>query len=310
MHRIMLKIGDALNNDHLIKQCMVVTGLVSIIIPTKNSSATILSCLESIKNQTYSNIEIIVVDSIDSGDGTKEICEREQVTVFQSDWKTLGARYLGLKKSSGEYILSIDSDQTLEKTCIQTCIDTIVAKGYDMLCLEELTYNPQTFFQKLFAAHRLMTYDEQSDMRVNPIYGSLVPRFYRRSILEKAFDMIPKAILPFCFSVEDNITYYEASKLSNRVGIIHSTIWHQDPKNLIEYWPKLMRYGKNMRELARTGYYPCLISLGSSWSHLLSRERKKRKIRNRSRLSKNKILSSILLFLTEPAFVIGFYSSR
>ena len=77
--------------------------LVSVVIPTKNSSSTIASCLDSVKNQTYLNIEIIVIDG-NSTDGTKEYCEKNKVNFFNSDWKLLGARYVGLKKSSGEYI--------------------------------------------------------------------------------------------------------------------------------------------------------------------------------------------------------------
>ena len=49
--------------------------LVSVIIPTYNSSRTLEKCLESIKNQTYKNIEIIVVDN-NSTDNTKEIAKK------------------------------------------------------------------------------------------------------------------------------------------------------------------------------------------------------------------------------------------
>ncbi len=49
--------------------------LVSVIIPTYNSSRTLEKCLESIKNQTYKNVEIIVVDN-NSTDNTKEIAKK------------------------------------------------------------------------------------------------------------------------------------------------------------------------------------------------------------------------------------------
>jgi probable beta-1,3-galactosyltransferase len=49
--------------------------VVSVIIPTYKSSRTLEKCLESIKNQTYKNIEIIVVDN-NSTDNTKEIAKK------------------------------------------------------------------------------------------------------------------------------------------------------------------------------------------------------------------------------------------
>jgi cellulose synthase/poly-beta-1,6-N-acetylglucosamine synthase-like glycosyltransferase len=49
--------------------------LVSIIIPTRNSARTLEKCLESIKHQTYSNIEVIVVDNF-SDDETIEIAKK------------------------------------------------------------------------------------------------------------------------------------------------------------------------------------------------------------------------------------------
>jgi glycosyltransferase involved in cell wall biosynthesis len=55
--------------------------LVSVIIPTYNSSRTLEKCLESIKNQSYKNIEIIVVDN-NSKDNTKEIALKFTDKVF------------------------------------------------------------------------------------------------------------------------------------------------------------------------------------------------------------------------------------
>ena len=55
--------------------------LVSVIIPSKNSSKTLSICLDSIKNQDYENIEIIVVDN-HSIDNTLEIAKRYTNTVY------------------------------------------------------------------------------------------------------------------------------------------------------------------------------------------------------------------------------------
>jgi len=56
--------------------------LVSVIIPTKNSGSTIGNCLESIMTQTYTNIEIVVVDNY-SNDNTQEIAEKYTEKVIE-----------------------------------------------------------------------------------------------------------------------------------------------------------------------------------------------------------------------------------
>jgi len=54
---------------------------VSVIVPTKNSSRTLERCSKSIKNQSYKNVEIIVVDN-NSTDNTKEIAQKYTDKVF------------------------------------------------------------------------------------------------------------------------------------------------------------------------------------------------------------------------------------
>lgn len=266
------------------------TDLVSVIIPTRNSSATISLCLESIKKQTYPHIEIIIVDT-NSADGTVEFCKERGIEVIDTDWKLLGSRYIGLLKSSGKYILVLDSDQFLERTCVQRCVSMM--KDHDMLCLEEKTYNPKTIVEKMLDADRRLIH-EHADLQLHPLYGALAPRFYRRSILEKVFSAIPEEILPFIVAGEDAIVYYEASKLSSKVGIVRDALWHKEPGSLMELWHKNRGYGKSARQMVRTGHYSSLF-------------RTKLRLRKTRGLSKNKIISSVLLLLKAPAYIIGFY---
>jgi glycosyltransferase involved in cell wall biosynthesis len=95
--------------------------LVSVIIPTYNSSKTIEKCLKSIEDQTYKNIEIIVFDNY-SSDKTTEFVSRFRVNVFCANTTTPGAKNLGISKSNGEFLLFVDADMILEQKVVEQCV--------------------------------------------------------------------------------------------------------------------------------------------------------------------------------------------
>ena len=99
-------------------------SLVSIIIPTKNSSTTLGACLKSIKNQTYKNIELIVVDN-NSTDETKVIAKKYTDKVFNKGPERSAQRNYGVKQSNGEYTLIIDSDMELSEKVVENCVKKI-----------------------------------------------------------------------------------------------------------------------------------------------------------------------------------------
>ena len=86
--------------------------MVSVIIPTRNRSSTILRAVDSVLGQTYKDIELIVVD--DAGeDGTPSLLkERPQVRIITFDFPkgVSAARNAGVAVSSGEWIAFLDSD--------------------------------------------------------------------------------------------------------------------------------------------------------------------------------------------------------
>jgi len=98
--------------------------LVSVIIPTYNSEKTLFKCLESIRNQTYPNIETIIVDKF-SCDDTQRIANLYNVIIIIEDLGMSAARNRGISESRGKYILSIDSDMELSSTVIEDCLKLI-----------------------------------------------------------------------------------------------------------------------------------------------------------------------------------------
>ena len=97
---------------------------VSVIIPTYNSAKTLWICLGSIENQTYDDLEVIVVDNF-SKDGTVEIAKSYGAKVIELRGERAKAKNVGLRFSKGEYVLFIDSDMELTPTVVEECVEKI-----------------------------------------------------------------------------------------------------------------------------------------------------------------------------------------
>jgi len=95
--------------------------LLSVIIPTKNEAINIKSCLKSIKNQSYQNIEIIVVDNF-SSDQTIKTTESLGAAVFKKGPERSQQRNFGARKAKGRYLLFLDADMTMETNVVKQAI--------------------------------------------------------------------------------------------------------------------------------------------------------------------------------------------
>lgn len=98
---------------------------ISVIVPVYNESKNISDCIESIRKQTYTNFEIIIVDDC-STDRSLAICEEiskkdARIALLAHD-KNMGianTRNTGLEAATGEYIMFVDGDDTLEKGTLE-----------------------------------------------------------------------------------------------------------------------------------------------------------------------------------------------
>lgn len=96
---------------------------ISIIIPVYNVENYLNQCLESVVNQTYQNLEIIVIND-GSTDNSAKICDEfaykdnRIIVIHKENGGISSARNIGIEKSSGEYIMFLDSDDWIE---LNTC---------------------------------------------------------------------------------------------------------------------------------------------------------------------------------------------
>jgi glycosyltransferase involved in cell wall biosynthesis len=103
--------------------------LVSIVIPCHNPSAYLTEALVSARNQTYSEIEIILVDDGSDQPLSKiilgEEARRADVCVSQSHLGLPAARNAGIGAARGKYILPLDADDVLRPEYVATCLATL-----------------------------------------------------------------------------------------------------------------------------------------------------------------------------------------
>jgi len=268
------------------------TPLVSITIPTKNSGDTIEECLKSARNQTYSNIELIVIDT-QSTDNTLEISKKYSSKIINTEWKLLGSRFLGLEASNGEYVLLLDSDQILYPDTVERLVEKI--KDYDMLCLEETSHNPRTFIEKLFDADRQLI-NSMPELHLDPMDGVMLARFYKKSILSNAFQKIPIEKLHDVGAHDHAIIYYEAYKISRKVSIVKKAVLHNEPSSFRELWCQNYKWGKSTKELIENNLYIELL-------------KKKTRFRKGTSLTVKSVQSTILMVLKAIPYFIGLKSS-
>jgi glycosyltransferase involved in cell wall biosynthesis len=127
--------------------------LVSVVITTKNEEKNIRNILESLKIQSYKNIEIIVVDN-NSTDRTKEIAQEYTDKVFNKGPERSSQRNFGVKQARGEYVLILDADMILAPEVIKECVEVISQdKEVKQLIIPEISEG-EGFWAKVKAFER------------------------------------------------------------------------------------------------------------------------------------------------------------
>ena len=111
--------------------------VVSVVVPVYNVKVYLDECLSGIVNQSYSNIEIIVVDD-GSTDGSGEMCDEWAAkdarikVIHQINGGLSAARNTGIDASTGRYIFFVDSDDYVETDSVQSLYECAVRNNSDL----------------------------------------------------------------------------------------------------------------------------------------------------------------------------------
>lgn len=122
------------------------SGLISIIIPIYNGEKYIDECLCSILKQTYTNIEIVIVNDGSSDGSINKLMnylnndKRIKLINLEYNAGVSNARYVGVKAAIGEWICFIDIDDYIKPYYIESFVKRITA-GINIYCIENIDEN-------------------------------------------------------------------------------------------------------------------------------------------------------------------------
>ncbi len=113
--------------------------LVSVIIPVYNNAAYLNQCLASVVDQTYQNLQIILVDDA-SGDESAlilrafaEVDTRIHVETHATNQGVSAARNTALQLVRGDYVIFVDADDWVEPNYVRHLVTKMVTEGYDLV---------------------------------------------------------------------------------------------------------------------------------------------------------------------------------
>ncbi|MBO5414736.1 MAG: glycosyltransferase [Bacilli bacterium] len=159
--------------------------LLTVIVPVYNVEKYLDTCIKSIINQTYSNLEIILVDD-GSKDDSGRICDKyaekdKRIKVIHKENEGLSeARNLGIKLSKGDYITFVDSDDYIDERMYEILIHDLEYYDVDIATCDYLRVedyskkaeisNEVNIYGKKEALCKLLKNEEYKDYAWNKVY--------------------------------------------------------------------------------------------------------------------------------------------
>lgn len=207
--------------------------LVSVIVTTKDEENVIRTLIQSVKQQTYKNIEIILVDN-NSKDNTLDIVNKfKKVKIYQYGPERSAQRNFGVKRSKGEYLFFLDADMELTPKVVEDCLNKTKLENLDSVVVPEESI-ASNFWGKVKAFERSF-YNEKGD----PITDAA--RFFSKQVFMKVGGYDEAITGPEDWDLPDRI-----KKAGFRTGRSTEKIYHHEQRiSLIALFRKKFYYGLN-----------------------------------------------------------------
>jgi glycosyltransferase involved in cell wall biosynthesis len=185
-------------------------NLISVIIPTYNRSHYLREAIESVLNQVYESIEIIVIDD-GSTDDTKGVVEKygERIKyIYQDNAGVTAARNTGTENAKGKFVAFLDDDDIWEANMLQKAIKMLDKAGEEV----GVAYVDCRYFR---ASDRKALFDKGMSQFSGDIFGELL----KANFIPINTVLIKKECFDKVKGFDENIEWYEDWDLLLRIAL-------------------------------------------------------------------------------------------
>ena len=310
---------------------------VSIIVPVYNVEKYLERCIHSLLKQTYTNLEIILIDD-GSTDESINICEKylridDRIVLYKKkNGGQSSARNYGLDKMTGKFVMFVDSDDWIHEKTVETLLDYLLDEDADIACCGITLTDGEKIFDSMFKnEERIRVFNNEKAMAMllknDGTSSNVVARIYKETIFDnlrfeegRAFE--DAAISYKFFSIAKKIVFLDEPFYFyfQRSG---STMGRRDLKIRLDeidaadgrYKYIKKYYKKEITEIAFAEYVydlvhvrQCFIRDGYNDKHIkrfinyVNKEKRENKYRYNRYLSNRKKIEAFLMFYLLPIF--------
>lgn len=207
---------------------------VSVIIPVYNGEKYLDNCIKSVADQTYENLEIIIIDD-GSTDRTVDICEEwkekdDRVRVLHKPNGGRGsARNAGLSMATGDYIHFVDADDWIEKDAIESLYKAMIKNNSDIVIGNMTSYNQSEkmynffidgndYYEKNYTPEEWFKNEYVYDKMLRQLFVVAWAKLYKRELFKNIYYTEKDHL------TEDDPTTWKIYLLANKITYINYRI--------------------------------------------------------------------------------------
>ncbi len=209
-------------------------ALISIIIPVYNVEDYLRECIDSVINQTYKNLEIILVDD-GSTDSSGAICDEyaekdSRIRVIHKENSGPSAtRNVGIKNAEGKYIYFLDSDDYLTDNAIELLVNTAEVNDADLVFFDAYSFSddgsPVKQGYVINGTYETKSgYEILTELCKNKDYHCSIPLLFFRNDFIKNNNL---SLVESAYCSEDLLFTYQVYCTAEKVAQCKNTLYHR-----------------------------------------------------------------------------------